>query len=314
MKNIKLLILIIVTANTSSHAQTAGKYANVNGIKMYYEIHGAGTPLVLLHGGGSTIYTSFGRILPALAKTHEVIAVELQAHGHTGDRDAPETFKQDADDVNELLRQLNIPKADLFGFSNGGQTALEMAIRHPDRINKLIVASAFFKKDGVPGWFWKGFDNPRFSDMPQIYKDEYLKINPDSAALLNMFHKDVQRMQHFTDWKIEEIRSIQAPTLIVIGDQDIITPEHAVEMSRIIPHNQLVILPGTHGKYLGEAATNDPDSKVPDLFVAILNEFLAAPVVPPSSVGQGDQLSKGQLATQVGYDAFYFRLLAKRLL
>ena len=280
MKNIHLLILnfIFMLTTTQSPAQTTGKIANVNGIKMYYEIHGAGSPLVLLHGGGSTIYTTFGRIMPALAQTHKVIAIELQAHGHTGDRNAPETFRQDADDVAELLRQLDIPRADIFGFSNGGHTALEMGIRHPDRVNRLIVASAFYKRTGVPDWFWKGFDNPQFSDMPQIYKDEYLKITHDSAALLNMFHKDVQRMQNFTDWKEAEIRSIQAPTLVVIGDQDLPLPEHAAEMSRLLPHGRLAILPGTHGKYLGEAATNDPNSKLPDYFVSMVNEFLAAPV------------------------------------
>lgn len=95
-----------------ANAQTVGKCADVNGIKMYYEIHGSGSPLILLHGGGSTIYTSFGKILPQLAKVHKVIAIELQAHGHTSDRNAPETFKQDADDVAELMKQLNIPKAE----------------------------------------------------------------------------------------------------------------------------------------------------------------------------------------------------------
>ncbi|MDB5288468.1 MAG: alpha/beta hydrolase, partial [Mucilaginibacter sp.] len=118
--------------------QTTGNYANVNGIKMYYEIQGTGSPLVLVHGGGSTIKTNFSRIMPVLAKTHKVIAVELQAHGHTNDRDAPETFVQDADDIAQLLTQLNIPKADILGFSNGGQTCLEMGLRHPDKVRKLI--------------------------------------------------------------------------------------------------------------------------------------------------------------------------------
>src|SRR6478752_2163170 len=150
-------------------------HASVNGIKMYYELHGAADashrPLVLLHGGGSTIQTTFGRILPLLAKTHQVIAVELQAHGHTNDRDAPETFEQDAADVSELLKQLNITKADIFGFSNGGHTAMEMAIRHPEQVRKLIIASAFYKRDAVPAGFWEGFKQPKFSDMPQVYKD-----------------------------------------------------------------------------------------------------------------------------------------------
>lgn len=277
MKNLKSLLFnfVIIMTTTISQAQTVGKYANVNGIKMYYEIHGTGSPLVLLHGGGSTIYTTFGRIMPELAKTHQVIAVELQAHGHTGDRNAPETFEQDANDVAELLRQLNIPRADILGFSNGGQTALEMGIKHPDRVNRLIIASAFYKRDAVPEWFWKGFDDPKFSDMPQIYKDEFLKINNDPAALMNMFNKDVQRMKNFTGWKADALRQVQAPVLVVIGDQDLTPPEHAVEMSRLFPHARLAIIPGTHGQYLGEAFTNDPISKVPDLFVALTDDFLA---------------------------------------
>src|ERR1700761_8910689 len=140
MKSVKFIILIMIMATEIAQAQTAGKYANVNGIKMYYEIHGSGQPLVLLHGGGSTIKTTFGTILPELAKTHKVIAVELQAHGHTGDRNAPETFDQDAADVAELLKHLNISKADIFGFSNGGQTAMVMGIKYPDKVNKLIIA------------------------------------------------------------------------------------------------------------------------------------------------------------------------------
>jgi len=271
---IMLFSLIILSATATAQAQT-GRYANVNDIKMYYEIHGNGSPLVLLHGGGSTISTSFSRILPELAQTHEVIAIELQAHGHTGDRNAPETFEQDAADVVELLQQLHISKADIFGFSNGGHTALEIGIKYPQKVNKLVIASAFYKREGVPAWFWKGFDDPKFSDMPQIYKDEYLKIN-DQAALMNMFNKDVQRMKHFKDWTDEDIRSIQAPVLVVIGDQDLPLPEHAVAMSRLLPHGRLAILPGHHGEYFGEALFAHKNSKEPEAFVGILNAFLAA--------------------------------------
>lgn len=259
-----------------SASQNPGKYADVNGIKMYYEIHGAGSPLVLIHGGGSTITTTFGMVLPLLAKTHRVIAVELQAHGHTGDRDAPETFAQDADDVAELLRQLEIPKADIFGFSNGGQTAMEIAIRHPQMAGKLVIASAFYKRDAVPEDFWHGFNEPKFSDMPQVYKDEFLKTG-DQAGLTNMFNKDVQRMRTFKGWPEDVIRSITAPALIVIGDRDLPTPEHAAEMYRLLPHSRLAILPGTHGSYMGEAMSAGTNSKIPGLFVAMLDEFLAAP-------------------------------------
>lgn len=260
---------------TPARSECSG-YAEVDGLHMYYEIHGRGRPLVLIHGGGSTIGTSFGRVLPALAKSQQVIALEMQAHGHSGDRAAPESFRQDADDVAELLRQLGIGKADVLGFSNGGQTALELGIRHPERVRRLVAASAFYARDGAPAAFWQGMAHAKFEDMPQIYKDAYLKINPDPKALHNMFQKDAQRMQAFQGWKDAEIRSIQAPTLVVIGDRDLVQPEHAVRMYRLLPRGRLAILPGTHGSYLGEAMSPDPDSKVPELFVAMVDEFLAA--------------------------------------
>jgi pimeloyl-ACP methyl ester carboxylesterase len=260
--------------NTVS-AQTS-KYAKVNGIQMYYEIHGSGHPLVLIHGGGSTIRTTFGAILPQLAKTHKVIAVEMQTHGHTGDRDAPETFEQDADDVAELLKQLNIPAADIFGFSNGGHTAMEMAIRRPEMVSRLVIASAFYNRSGVPPWFWDGFAGGTLSNMPQVYQDEYLKITNSPERLLNMFNKDVERMKVFKDWSKEAISSIKVPSLVVIGDRDLPLPEHAVEMYRLLPQGRLAILPGTHGSYMGEVLSADAGSKVPGYFVAMLDEFLAA--------------------------------------
>ncbi|MBK7441669.1 MAG: alpha/beta hydrolase [Bacteroidetes bacterium] len=117
--------------NTSTNTETG--YANVNGLKMYYEIHGSGFPLVLIHGGGSTLESTFGNVIHQFAKTHKVIAVELQAHGRTADIDRPLSFTQDADDVAGLLKQLHIEKADIFGFSNGASTTLQFAIRN--RIN-----------------------------------------------------------------------------------------------------------------------------------------------------------------------------------
>jgi pimeloyl-ACP methyl ester carboxylesterase/uncharacterized protein YndB with AHSA1/START domain len=265
-------------------AATRGKYATVNGIKMYYEIHGSGnlrasvnpgTPLVLLHGGGSTINTTFGRILPALKKNHQLIAIELQAHGHTGDRNAPETFQQDADDVAELLTQLNFPAADIFGFSNGGHTAIELAIRHPKKVRRLVVASAFFKRSGVPAGFWAGFARATLDNMPQLYRDEYLKITQDPAALTNMFNKDVRRMENFQEWTDEALATVQAPVLFVIGDQDLPLPEHAVEMYRLLPNARLAILPGNHGSYLGEALTTNPNMKTVELLAAMIDEFLS---------------------------------------
>jgi len=279
MKTIQIITLnlLIIMATISSKAQTSGKYAEVNGIKMYYEIHGSGSPLVMLHGGGSTIYTSFGRIIPELAKTHKIIAVELQAHGHTGDRNAPETFVQDAADVIELLKQLNIPKADFLGFSNGGHTTLEIAIKYPANVRKAIIASAFYKKDGVFPGFWDGFATAKLSNMPQTYQDEFMKINHNQAALQNMFEKDVQRMENFKEWTDDDIRSIQAPTLVVIGDHDVPTPEHAVKMYRLLQHGQLAILPGAHGQYFGEILFYKPSNPAPVAFISLVNNFLAMP-------------------------------------
>lgn len=251
-------------------------YAPVNGISMYYEIHGAGQPLVLIHGGGSTIYTSFGRILPLLAKKYRVIAVELQAHGHTSDRDAPESFAQDADDVAELLDQLNIAEADVFGFSNGGQTAMQLAMRHPQKVRKLIVASAFYSRDGAPEGFWEGMKNATFDDMPQIYKDEFLKIKNDPDLLFNMFRKDCHRMQTFSGWSDDDLKSIAAPTLVISGDADVALPEHSAKMSHLIPNCQLAILPGGHGTYMGELTTLVDGKWEQDYAIHLIEQFLDA--------------------------------------
>ncbi|AEW01064.1 alpha/beta hydrolase [Niastella koreensis] len=251
-------------------------YSEVNGIQMYYEIYGKGSPLVLIHGGGSTIQTSFGRILPLLSKNRSVIAVELQAHGRTSDRNAPLSFAQDANDVVTLLKNLNIPKADFLGFSNGAQTAMQIAISYPAVVNKLIFASGFYNRSGVPDGFWKGINNAQFSDMPQALKDGFLKINNDSAKLLNMFHRDVVRMQTFKDWSDNDLTSITAPALIIIGDRDVPTPEHAVAMHHLIPHSQLAIIPGVHGQFLGEITTLD-NGKWKEQYVAdLFEQFLTA--------------------------------------
>lgn len=128
----------MATTQPDSLAFKSG-YSDVNGLKMYYEIYGEGKPLVLIHGGGSTIQTTFGRVIPMLAQHRQLIAVELQAHGRTGDRAGELSFEQDADDVAALLKNLNVSKADFFGFSNGGTTALQIAIRHPQLVDKFIT-------------------------------------------------------------------------------------------------------------------------------------------------------------------------------
>jgi pimeloyl-ACP methyl ester carboxylesterase len=242
-----LLATFAVAGTTASgEAPAAGRYADVNGLHLYYEIHGSGgTPLVLLHGGGSTIGTSFGRVLPALAKTRQVIAFEQQGHGHTADVDRPFSFEQSADDAAALLRYLKVESADFFGYSNGGSIALQIAIRHPRLVRKLVVASAMFKRDGMYPWFWESMQHASLENMPAELKEAYRATAPHPEQLQSFHDKSVKRMLDFKDWRAEDIHAIAAPTMILIGDQDVVRLEHAVEMFRLLPHPRLAVLPGT---------------------------------------------------------------------
>lgn len=271
--NMLIHIFLLLTIPFQMNAQQKN-YASVNGLKMYYEIHGNGMPLVLLHGGGSTIATTFGRILPELAISHKVIAVELQAHGHTLDIDRPLSFEQDADDVAALLQQLHIEKADFLGFSNGGTTCLQIAIRHPKLVNKLVAIAALYKRSGTPPGFFDGFDHVTLKDMPGPLQEAYLKANPDPKGLQRMFERDVARMKAFKDISDADIRSIQAPTLVINGDAEAILASHALELSHTLPHGRLLILPGGHGDYIGEICSPDKDSKLPLLVTAEIERFL----------------------------------------
>jgi pimeloyl-ACP methyl ester carboxylesterase len=254
-------------------------YARVNGLELYYELHGdgPGTPLVLIHGGGSTIGTNFGRVLPLLARERRVIGVEVQAHGHTLDIDRAFTFEQDADDVAALLHALDVGKADLLGFSNGGTTALQVAVRHPSNVRRLVIASANFRRDGMIDGFWDGMRNGTYADMPQPYKDAYLAINPSEAGVHAMYERDSRRMLAFEDIPEESLRGIVSPALVVVGDRDVIRPEHALELSRLIVRGRLAILPGTHGSYLGEIMTPGVPDRTVRIFADLVNAFLDEP-------------------------------------
>jgi pimeloyl-ACP methyl ester carboxylesterase len=258
-------------------------YAPVNGLKMYYEVYGTNNgkipPLVLLHGGGSTIETSFGKVLPALAKIRRVIAFEQQGHGHTADIvDRPFTFEQSADDTAGLLRHLNIGKADIFGYSNGGHIALQMAISHPALVRKLVVESAMFHRDGSDPGFWKSFEHAKLDDMPPELREAYLGVAPKPEDLPTFFAKSVQRMLNFKGWTPEDLQSINAPTLVLIGDRDIVRPEHAVLMFRLLPNAQLAVLPGTDHMTIVNRT---------DWLVSMIETFLDSPM--PTTRPNGEE-------------------------
>jgi pimeloyl-ACP methyl ester carboxylesterase len=249
-------------------------YSEVNGLKMYYEMYGQGKPIVLIHGGGSTIQTTFEKAIPLFAKNRKVIAVELQAHGRTNDRNADLSFEQDADDMATLLKNLNIDKADFFGFSNGGTTLLQIAIRHSEIVDKIVLGSALAKRNGVPAWFWDFMKQARLENMPEQLKVAYKQIAPDTNGLQIMHDRDAKRMVNFKDIPDEKIKSIKAPTLIIIGDKDVITPEHAIELHRQIANSELAIIPGGHGEYIGEITTIKSNFKESDLVVPMIEKFL----------------------------------------
>lgn len=249
-------------------------YSEVNGIKMYYEIYGQGKPLVLIPGGGSTIQTTFGSIIPMLARKYKVIAMDLQAHGRTSDRNAPVSFDRDANDVITLLKNLNISNADFFGFSNGGTTAMLIAIHHPKIVDKLILGSALCKRNGVPKQFWNFMSHQTLTNMPKRLKDAYLQVSPNPNGLQIMHDKDMKRMLSFKDIPDSEIKSIRIPTLIIIGDHDIIRPEHAIEMHRLIANSELAIIPGVHGEYIGEITTLKYHSNEADYVIPMIESFL----------------------------------------
>jgi pimeloyl-ACP methyl ester carboxylesterase len=277
-----ILVLSIGCNSTSSasHAVDAGaapvigRYASVNGLKMYYEVHGvpgARPPLVLVHGGGSTIDTSFGAVLPALGAAGQVIAFEQQGNGRTADiPDRPFTFEQSADDCAELLRQLGIRHADFYGYSNGANIILQVAIRHPELVRRMVVAAGMYRNDGLIPELHAQLEHATAENMPPELRDAYLAVAPRPQDLPVMIAKSAKRMLEFEDWSPDVIKGIQSPTLVLIGDRDVVRPEHAVEMFRLLPHGQLAILPGTdHMQLIGRK----------ELLIPIIRSFLDDPQV-----------------------------------
>jgi pimeloyl-ACP methyl ester carboxylesterase len=234
-------------------------YVDVGALEMYYERHGNGVPLMLLHGALGTIESCFARLLPELARHFEVIAVELQGHGHTRDIARPLTYEGMARDIAALLAALGLERAHLVGYSMGGAAAFQLALDRPELVDRLVFAGgASFNPSGVYPELLAGFESfdPHSVDGT-IWHDAYRRVAPDPDAWSALVVK-VNGLDRSGEpkWSPERLMALRVPTLLIVGDADVVRPEHAVEMFRLLgggvpgdlvqlPPAELAILPGT---------------------------------------------------------------------
>jgi pimeloyl-ACP methyl ester carboxylesterase len=270
----------------STNQNQKGNYVRVNGLDLYYELHGSGQPLVVLPGSFYTI-EAMGELVPQLATTCQVIAVELQGHGHTADIDRPLSYESMADDIAALIASLGLEQADLFGYSLGGGVALQTAIRHPEVVRKLALASTVFKRDG---WYpedlatMAAISAEGFAGTP--IHEAYLQTSPVPEAWPTFVAKVRQLVTSDYDWT-EGVAALKAPTLILVGDADGVRLTHVVEFFGLLgggkgdgdlsglPRSRLSVLPAT--THVGWAPPYHGILTRTHL-LPILTEFLATPM------------------------------------
>ncbi|MDQ1698005.1 MAG: hypothetical protein QOJ03_3358 [Frankiaceae bacterium] len=248
----------------------ASGYADVNGIHMFYETYGAGSPLVLLHGGMLSIRLSFAGLIPSLAQRHRVIGVELQGHGRTADTSREITPAALAGDVVGLLDHLGIDRAHVLGHSMGGAVAMELAVNSPDRVRRVVAASVSVRPDGLhedltdPSRYATSARMPTQQDFMD-FQEEYKRLSPhpdhfdEFLATLSSSNADLQ------GWTDDQLAGISSPILLVLGDRDFTTIEHGAVMQQLIPGAQLAVLPDT---------THMQVTRRADLLLPMLDRFL----------------------------------------
>lgn len=274
------------TAETGSLEPQTG-YVELGDLEMYYEVYGEATgeqaPLVLLHGGLITIDLTFGQLIPTLAQSRQLIAVELEGHGHTAGTDRPLSYEQMADDTVALLQELGVSQADFFGFSLGGGVALQVAIRQPDLVRKLVIASAPFQAEGWHAEILGAMAalNPEAAaamEATPLY-EAYARAAPQPEDWPTLVTKVGQLTTGGYDWSAD-VAAITAPTLLIYGDADSVRPEHIVELLELLGGGvvgdlgqtatvQLAVLPGTAHSAVPTRA---------DLLLAVIVPFLDAPM------------------------------------
>jgi pimeloyl-ACP methyl ester carboxylesterase len=271
-----IAVSLLLTAGTIAQSQAAGHRVKVNGMQMYYEVSGAGEPLIVLHGAYMNIPT-MGAIIPRLAQSHKVYALELQGHGRTTDIDRPITYPNLADDVAAFMDAVGLAKADVFGYSMGSVAGLQLAIRHPAKVNKLVFASGSYDT--------KGFQ-PEFAAMiPQMTVDmfvgmplaaDYRKLAPNPNGFPELVRKLIALEREPMAWEAE-VRALKTPVLIITGDADVVMLEHSVALFRLLgggvagdmgkplAASRLAVLPATaHTAVITQ----------PDLLHALIEPFL----------------------------------------
>lgn len=275
-----LSIALFAAGPALSDTAPVGNRVEVNGMQMYYEVSGAGEPLVVLHGAYMNI-PSMGAIIPKLAETHTVYALEFQGHGRTTDIDRPITYPGLADDVAAFMDAVDLPKADVFGYSMGAAAGLQLAIRHPEKVDQLIAASVAYDSEGwQPAFrdFIPMMTVEMFTEMPFAEDYKTLAANPDGfpALVAKLIALEKEPMA----WEAE-VKALKVPVLIITGDADVATLEHSVAMFRLLggggmgdmgtplPPSRLAVLPATsHTAVIGQV----------DLLVGIIEPFLKGEV------------------------------------
>jgi pimeloyl-ACP methyl ester carboxylesterase len=273
-----LVMTMAITDLSAQRGPTTG-YAPVNGLQMYYEVYGSGEPVVLLHGGFMTITNNWAGWIDELSRTRRVIAVEMQGHGRTADIPRELNSENHADDVAALLEYLHIPRADLVGYSMGGGVAMQVAVRHPDRVRKVVVISSTFRRDGMTQ---EGLD-ALTKLTPEVFngsplEGEYKRLNPTPDQFSSFVKRMVAGFANEKDLSADQLRSTTAPMFFIHGDADGIRLEHVAEMFRLKggeihgdlrrrSASRLAILPNTTHVTLMERMTT---------IVPMVNDFLDA--------------------------------------
>ena len=263
-------------APTTADGQAVGHRANVNGMRMYYEVSGTGAPLVVLHGAYMNV-PDMGAIIPKLARTHRVYALEFQGHGRTTDIDRPITYPNLADDVAAFMTAVGLEKADVFGYSMGAGAGLQLAIRHPAKVNKLVAASVAYDLDGWQPEFKAAIPQMTVEAILQMpFANEYPKLAANPKGFPELARKLIALEKEPMAWE-GEVKALKVPVLIIAGDADVATLEHNVKLFRLLgggvmgdmgkplPPSRLAIMPATaHTAVITQ----------PDLLLAFIEPFL----------------------------------------